>query len=452
MSKKSNRAPGFITITTRFNQAKVLRRWLAKKPVLLACLVLLPLSAQAQTAPKTLGQTLFDHGITVTLNYTGEAAANPSGGIRQGADYAGQVYLGGDFDMSKIAGLSGMTIHLAITQRHGRNLAADDIGNNTSVQEVYGTQNTHLAVLTVEQVLLGGRLDITAGRTVANIAFLNNPLYCDFQSNSACGNPTFIFKDSNFTYFPASSWGGDARFLFTPDTYIHSGVYEVSPVDKTSTALGYNFSGEGDTGVVIPTELGYTTATNLYAIGGWYDDSEYSDPLDNVQGQDALLAGGPEARHHDRSGMFLRFTQNVNTTGLAVFGVFMTRLTGQVNENQFYELGAVQTGTFPGRPEDQIGIMANDQEFSKPFVDNIAFARESVGASGEIPHREIMMELNYDAQVTPALKIMPNVQYIVDPDQSAEPFRRTSIPNAFVVGVKFVVDLGKLFTIAPPQG
>jgi porin len=400
---------------------------------------------------QTPGQILYDHGVSVTLNYTGEAAANPIGGIRQGADYAGQVYLGGDFDMAKIAGLDGTTIHVAITQRHGSNLAADDIGNNTSVQEVYGTQNTHLAVLTIEQKLLNGRLDITAGRTVANIAFLNSPLYCDFQSNSACGNPTFIFKDSNFTYFPASSWGGDARFLFTPDTYIHSGLYEVSPVDKTSTALGYNFSGEGDTGVVIPTELGYTTASNLYAIGGWYDTGEYGDPLDDAAGGDALLAGQPDAREHDRSGMFLRFTQNVNDRGLAVFGVFMTKLTGRVDENQFYELGAVQTGTFAGRPHDTIGFMANDQEFSNLFVDNIALARASEGAGGSIPHREIMMELNYGAQVTPTLSIMPNIQYIVNPDQSGEPFRPKSIPNAFVVGVKFVVDIGKLFGLSPPS-
>jgi porin len=427
---------------------KVFWFFFSKKNLLLTCATLAPAAAHAQS--QTPGQILYDHGVSITLNYTGEAAANPSGGIRQGADYAGQVYLGGDFDMSKIANLTGTTIHVAITQRHGSNLAADDIGNNTSVQEVYGTQNTHLAVLTIEQKLLDGRLDITAGRTVANIAFLNSPLYCDFQSNSACGNPTFIFKDSSFTYFPASSWGGDARFLFTPDTYIHSGIYEVSPVDKTSTALGYNFSGEGDTGVVIPTELGYTTDKNLYAIGGWYDTGAYGDPLDDTQGQDALLAGEPDAQHHDRSGLFLRFTQAVNNTGLSVFGVFMTKLSGQVAENQFYELGAVQTGTFAGRPNDTIGLMANDQEFSSQFVDNIALARQSEGASGNIPRREIMMELNYGAQVTPTLIVMPNVQYIVDPDQSAEPFRPKSIPNAFVVGVKFVVDIGKLFNLSPP--
>src|SRR5271165_4074135 len=40
-----------------------------------------------------MGQYLFDRGITITANYTGEAAANPAGGISQGAAYAGQIYI-----------------------------------------------------------------------------------------------------------------------------------------------------------------------------------------------------------------------------------------------------------------------------------------------------------------------------------------------------------------------
>ena len=424
-----------------------------KKFVYAAGISMLALSAaQAQTTPApTLGQKLFDDGVSISLNYTGEAAGNPSGGIRQGSDYAGQVFLSGDFDMSKIAGLTGTTIHVAVTQRHGRNLAADDIGNNTSVQEIYGTQNVHLAYFTIEQKLFNDRLDITAGRTVANIAFLNSPLYCQFQSNSACGNPTFIFKDSNFTYFPASSWGGDAKFLFTPDTYVHAGLYEVNPVDNTFLAHGFDLSGEHATGVVAPAELGYTPNGNLYAVGGWYDTGAYSDPLNDATGQPALLTGQPYATHHDRSGMFLRFNQQVTPTGLAVFGVFMTKLSGQVNENQYYELGAVQTGTFAGRDTDTIGFVVNDQEFSNAFLDNIATARESVGGTGNIPHREIMMELNYDAQLTPWMTATPNLQDIINPDQSAEPYRKPNIKNAFVVGLKFTVDLARLGGFAPPQ-
>lgn len=48
-------------------------------------------------------------------------------------------------------------------------------------------------------------------------------------------------------------------------------------------------------------------------------------------------------------------------------------------------------------------------------------------------------------QVTPAIRLTPNLQYIVDPDQTRFPTYRKSIPNAFVVGAKLSVDL---FTLA----
>ena len=146
-------------------------------------------------------------GVAVTLNYTEESAGNPVGGIRQGAAYTGQAFLGVDFDMQTLAGIDGGAVHTILTQRHGNNLAADYIGNNTSVQEVYGTQNFHLAQFTYEQKLFDNRVDFEIGRTVANISFLASPLYCSFQSNSICGNPTFIFKNSNFTYFPGIELG-----------------------------------------------------------------------------------------------------------------------------------------------------------------------------------------------------------------------------------------------------
>jgi len=310
----------------------------------------------------------------------------------------------------------------------------------------------HLAYLYVEQKLLDGRLDLNAGRMQANMDFLNSPLYCQFQSNSACGNPTFVFKDSNFTYFPASSWGGHAKFLFTPDTYIHAGLYEVSPVDKTFLDHGFNWSGRGDTGIIAPAELGYApTPGSLYAIGGWYDTGAYSDPLNDANGTPALLAGQPYAQHHDRSGLFLRINQPV-TDDLTVFAVAMTKLSGQVNEAQYYEVGAVEHASFLGRPQDTIGAMINTQVFTNNFIDNIEAGRASVGAStGGIPHSEEMMELDYNAHLGNAFTVEPNLQYIVNPDQSSEPTRPTNIPNAFVVGVKFTVDLAQLAGFAAPS-
>ena len=57
---------------------------------------------------------------------------------------------------------------------------------------------------------------------------------------------------------------------------------------------------------------------------------------------------------------------------------------------------------------------------------------------------EFMMELAYGAQLGTAVRISPNVQYILHPDQTGAPQRATAIPNAIVVGFKFNVDAMKL--------
>ena len=198
-------------------------------------------------------------GVAMTLNYTEESAGNPVGGIQQGAAYTGQAFLGIDFDMKTLANIDGGAVHFVVTQRHGNNLAADYIGNNTSVQEVFGTQNFHLAQLSYEQKFANDRIDFEIGRSVANVSFLASPIYCSFQSNSTCGNPTFIFKNSNFTYFPASSWESQVRFLLSDKVFFHIGAYEVNPNDKLPTDNGFDFSVDKATGVTIPFELGYAT-------------------------------------------------------------------------------------------------------------------------------------------------------------------------------------------------
>ncbi|MDE1917822.1 MAG: carbohydrate porin [Sphingomonadales bacterium] len=400
--------------------------------------------------------TLAARGIALSLSYTGEAAANVTGGLRQKAAYAGQVYVGVDFDMGKLVGLTGGTLHLAGTNRHGPSLSNIALGNNTSVQEIWGTQNTHLAIATWEQKLLGGALDVEAGKSQANIHFLNSQLYCHFQSNSTCGNPTMVFKDSNFTYFPASSWMAKAKLTVARNWFVHVGIYEVNPNRKAPDDDGTSLSFKGGTGFIVPFELGYGSDDDTarlprhVILGGWVDRGDYADPLRDTVGGIAALTGRPSATLKGRSGLYLRFDQVLtrpdphSRRGLAVFGVAMTNVSGRVEESHYFDLGLVQTGTFRGRDEDSIGFMVNDQHFSDLAIERMNALRVAAGGRAYAGHDEIMMELAYGAQLGRALRISPNVQYILHPDSSGAPLRATAIPNAWVLGFKFDVDAMKL--------
>jgi len=404
-----------------------------------------------QQAPAPF-QPLAGSGLTLKLNYTGEAAGNVTGGLRRNAAFAGQLFVGADVDLQRGVGLPGAALHLGVTHRHGESLSTIALGNNTSVQEIYGTQNLHLAYLTWEQKLFGGALEFELGRTVANLNFLNSPLYCHFQTNSACGNPTFIFKNSNFTYFPASSWGAHMTAHLTSRIYAHVGAYEVNPDRKVLDDHGTRFDIKNATGVVIPYEVGYGTdftqdrLPRRYRIGGWFDRGDYSDPLLDADGGFAVLTGKPYATRHGRSGGFIRFDQmlwrpdSYTPRGLAVFGVAMVNFAGRVAEDNFLELGFVLTGTFPGRHADKFGFVINRQQLSDLFLDNIRAARVSAGGSSDLPRAAYMMELNYALQIGTGIQLAPNLQMIIHPDQSGAPFRTSDIGNIFVVGFKFVVD------------
>ncbi|GJD79718.1 carbohydrate porin [Methylobacterium gregans] len=421
-----------------------------------------------QTAtPPTLPPGTLDlgNGLSFLANYTGQGAANPVGGIRQGSAWAGQLFFGIDGDLQRLAGIAGGSLHVAVTNRHGRSLANDVIGNNTSVQEIFGGgQTTRLTLLSYQQKLFDNRLDIEFGRLVANISFLNSPLYCNFQTNSACGNPTFVFKTSNFTFWPVSSWGAHAKAWLTDRIFVHAGVYEVNPLHQQPGDNGLDLSIKGATGAILPFELGYSTTfandplPRNYGIGGWYDASDYADPVRDVTGRASVLTGLTPATRFGRSGVYARFDQMVwrpdptGIQGLTLFGVAMAGTSGRLIEDYFLEIGAVQTGTFAGRPYDTVGFVINTQKFSPLALQNIALAQNAIGLNRSLPIQQIMMELNYGFQVTPAIRLTPNLQYIVNPDQTRFPYRNRNIPDAFVVGAKLSVDLFTLAGLARGPG
>lgn len=410
-----------------------------------------------------LGKYLFDRGITLTSSFTEEVAGNPAGGNKQGLTSAGQVYLGADFDLGRLMNAQGAFVHFAMVERHGVTDAHEFIGNAVSTQEIFGIQGVHLAIFTFEQKLFNDRLDVTVGRYPANITFLDSPIYCNFQINTACGNPALIYFASNFSGFPSSSWGSDVRAWLTDKVYAHVGAFEVNPDDHLAKYVFGRWDTDNATGAVMPFELGY--ATNFkndelprhYQVGGWYDSSTYSSPLFSSTGGFAALDGQSYATEAGRSGVWFRFDQMLtrpdptSKRGLTAFGVFMDAVGGQPQMRRYYELGLLQQGTFAGRDDDTVGFLVGVQEWSNFELQNLRLARLAAGSIAPLPHGTVMMELNYGAQLTPAVRVMPLVQAIINPDNINEASRRTNIPSAFVIGAKISIDLTNLAGFPAPK-
>jgi porin len=393
---------------------------------------------------------LSDRSTNLSISYVGQAAANPSGGLRQDSEYAGRIVVRAHVDLGSTLGLGG-ELNATLTSRHGDELSATAIGNNTSVQEIYGPQRTSLGLLAYSHTYLDRRLELEVGRLVANTAFLNSPLYCHFQSNAVCPSPTFIFKTSNFTFFPAPSWGAHIKAWLTGRWYFHAGAYEVNPEQKRRTADGLDWSTSAATGIVVPYELGYAAGENEqlarhYRFGGWLDTGDYTDPSRDELGTLAALSGRPYATRTGRSGVFVQLEQSllprdlVSNRGLTTFAIAMATTAGRSVEDRFFAIGLVQQGTFRGRDEDTVAFVVSEQRFSKWAIENGRAARSQAGGAGDPPHRQRILELAYSIQLMPRVRISPNIQYIVHPDQTSYPFRVRDTPDALVLGFKLTLD------------
>ncbi|WP_293387722.1 carbohydrate porin [Nevskia sp.] len=403
-----------------------------------------------------------DHGYAFLASYTGESAALVDGGKKRGSAYAGQFFVGAEADFGRLIGWQGAKFKLYVASRHGDNLAIDEIGNSVSVQEIWGAQTERLANLTIEQKLFDDRVIIEAGRTVANIHFLGSELCNYFQTNSACGNPTFVFRTSGFTYWPVSSWGGYVKTFLTPQIYVHAGVFEINPLQARDNQHGLNWGIADATGVIAPVALGYRSSPAqarlpaFYEIGGWRDTSRYSDPLRDANGDAALVSGQPYASRSERSGVFARFEQQVprpdrnSPRGLILFGAALWGTAGQLTQDRFFELGFVQKGTFTGRDRDSLAFVINRQRYSGAALENLRLARDAAGGGDTPANSQYLMELSYGIQVSKLLRVAPNLHYIINPDSFSEPSRTRDLADALVVGLR--VDLALTPAIAAITG
>ncbi len=86
-----------------------------------------------------LRSDLHSRGVDLSVDYTGQVAADVAGGRKTGVDYAQQIQLKADVDWSVLAGIKGFSTHAILVNRAGRNLGTDYVGDNLfQPQSVYG--------------------------------------------------------------------------------------------------------------------------------------------------------------------------------------------------------------------------------------------------------------------------------------------------------------------------
>jgi porin len=439
--------------------------------VALAFAALLSSGAQAQTggkpaAPKNdapadqhilgdwrgLRSDLHNDGVDLSVDYTGQVAANLAGGKRTGVDYAQQVQFKADVDWSVLAGAKGFSTHVILVNRAGRNLGTDHVGDNLfQPQSVYGGAGDvliHLVEAYGEEKLADGRVDVAAGRLPVGEDFATSPLYCDFLNTAVCGYPHSLPAKVGFTAFPNSTWGARARIAPAKHLYVQTGAYQVRP--QFGGRAGFDWGWSGTTGTYFPLEVGYEPvlgASRLpghYKLGLAHDTSDYPDVLRDAAGRAFVLSGAPPAQHGGRNSAYLLADQMVHrsgkgpTDGLILMGGYVRSDRDTSQFSRFAFLGAIAPSPLASRPHDNIGAVVAWAKIGDPLAETEALQAaaglplldHAVGVQSD----ETIAEVRYEIALSKGLSLTPDIQYIVHPGAAR------TYPNATVIGLQVEAD------------
>ncbi|QDH16991.1 carbohydrate porin [Swingsia samuiensis] len=371
---------------------------------------------------------LEKNGIGLSVNYLGEMAANVSGGMRKGADYAGQVSAAIDLNWETLIGWKGFSSHVLFMNRSGRPAGRDYVGDSIfNENEIYGAGGNvvaHLAYAYVQQMLWKNRIGIIAGRTGAAVYFNSSPIYCHFLSFGMCPTPRTITGGSSnaFVMPPQHNWAAFTGLTLPYNTYIRTGISAVG--GQLGGHSGFNWSNHGVNGVMIPAEIGWTPSYGknknpIHLKAGFYGSTASApDVAVNTTGQILAIRGGDAQQHRgyfaEWAGgdvMLLRHGSDPDE-GLILFADY----THTNNKISIYQdmglIGFEDRGFWKKRPLDSAGLMFIYSKQSQWLQNRLSDDPRTAKMAQS--HTSII-ELQYGLHAMRGIVIVPDFQYVFRP-------------------------------------
>jgi porin len=407
---------------------------------LLAMVTLAPAAAWADDQSTLTGDwggartRYLEAGVNFRGDYVSETFANVSGGAKRGSTYAQQLRLGADVDMERLAGWSGATLHLTINDRRGAGVSADYIGNRLPVQEVYGGPYTRLSEASIEQNLLGDRLNLRLGFFAMGNDLGGQIIGCQLVNAAFCAHPLSLSGNSGWYNYPNARWGAAVRYKLAPELLLRTGVYQDNPRLGEKDNAFRPFAA-GTAGVVLPLELEYAPGSaphgaalpGHYKLGVLYDTAQVK-----RQGEAGTVNG--------RYGMYLLADQMVlregrGGRGLSVFGQFTANPRASAQITRWYAAGLVKTGTLKGRDADTLALGVVHAQVNPRLRESYAVSNLDADGYASLPSGESVVELSYGWQPLRWLGVRADVQYVVDPGA----FSYRSTRNALALGTQLKI-------------
>jgi len=382
-----------------------------------------------------LRSKLEESGITPRWILISDLAGNPSGGRSQGATQPSSTELSLYFDLNRIAGLKGGSVFASFSQRWGKRLSSEHIGNIISTQQIYGFQTFRVIDVSYQQKLFNDRLELRLGRFAATDDFLDSPYNYGFVSNAFCGNPFGILLVAPGMTAYTGTWAALVKVKPTRRSHVMTAVYNGDPAIRANKYHGVNFSMRGP--IFVMGEVGYringlpgdSQRLGNYKVGGWYDDAKLTD----------FESGASKRGSWGLYGLFdqvlVPFGSPGSNRGFGVFGSVTVAPDSRVQQLPLYFTAGVSArGLFDARPRDVVSFGVGSGHFSKELKRAQQNGR-LVPPEGGVQDHETVVELTYRFDLRKgAYFIQPDFQYIISPGGTGR------LNNPLVFGAQFGIN------------
>lgn len=393
---------------------------------------------------------LKDHGIIINLDWLTENAGNITGGRRKGFDFAGQVALTVDLDLGTILGWKDTAFHFLAVNGNGRSLSPDYLGDTLAApQEIYGARGNviaHLVYAYGEKTFDHNHFTVAGGWLPVGSFFAASPLNCRLMNVITCGNPHPLPNYPGEHDWPQASFGGIARYWFSPQFYAMAGLFSVDTDFNTGGGgiSGWAWADPHKSGVSVPVEaawipaFGHDKLIGHYKIGFDHDTHRYADVLNSTLPEADRITHPREMWYAIADQMLVRQGPGL-TDGLIAFGGYVH---GSANvsplKSQVFA-GLTTTGAAWHRSADTVTMAWHVLQMSSSFTR----AQEAAELAGETfplaidgynaygpQNTEQVVELNYAAAVYRGVTLMPDFQYMIRPGAT------TRTPDAAILGFR----------------
>jgi len=394
-------------------------------------------------------------GFALSVEYTGDAMANVSGGLQTGAAYLQLFQFGLNWNPEAlIPGWKGATFRASgIYPYQTRSVTLDLVGDLNGVDNIEAPNGPRLYEVWYQQGLWDDAFTFQVGNLLVDESFAFNELASVFI-NGGFGWSQFVAANTGAVVpaYPFAAPGVRLEYRPSARTYIQAGVYDGDALDNVlgdpaGNPNGIQFQLNGDQGVFAIAELGWqlnqqegdTGLPGTYKVGGFYHSATFGDLYYDENGNSFVVSGLDPKSY---SGDFMLYAaaeqivwreahEEEMSQGL---GLFFRLGAGPADRNPInlvIDGGLYYQGLIPGRDNDAFGLgiiyAGISDELRRQEEDDRQFNGANIPALSDY---EIVVELTYQAVLNNWWYLQPDLQWIGHPGGSS------ATPDAWVIGVR----------------